>query len=457
MKLLLLIPDGVGIRNYLYSDVLKYCKERDIQVAVLHKLDNAVIQEAEKLHNITLESYELVLTEQSFLIRLIRESTTYARLRINAKKVNNPTILTNWKTGRGSIKLKLLYFFANLFGTCLNTYSQVEAVEKLMFGLESNKAKQYYKIFEEIKPDVLFCTHQRVAEISPFMIAARQMGIKTATAIFSWDNLPKARLPIRCDKYFVWSEYMKRELMTYYPEIVESSIDVTGTPQFDFYKKSELIESRDGFAARYGLDPLKKWVLFTGDDKTTSPYDALYLRDLAEALQDEKNIQLLFREVPVENTLRYSEILKSFPIKHVKPLWIKSELWSFSYPLFDDVAMLVNLAYHCSVVVNVGSTLAHDFAQFNNPALYINYDQDNSVNWSVNTIYSFQHFRSMTDKSAVGWINNREEIKEKVMTAIHSPEEIAQKRMKWMETIIGVNDNLSAELLVKDLLKTMSK
>ena len=178
MKLLLLIPDGVGIRNYLYSDILKHCKERNTQVAVLHKLDNAVIQEAEKLHNITLESYELALTEQFFLIRLLRESTTYARLRINAKTVNNPTILTNWKTGKGSLKLKLLYFFAKLFGACLNTYRQVEAVEKIMFGLESNNVKQCYSILKKIKPDVVFCTHQRVAEISPLMIAARQMGIK---------------------------------------------------------------------------------------------------------------------------------------------------------------------------------------------------------------------------------------------------------------------------------------
>jgi hypothetical protein len=36
--------------------------------------------------------------------------------------------------------------------------------------------------------------------------AAQELGIPTATFIFSWDNLPKATLVLEPDYYFVWSD-----------------------------------------------------------------------------------------------------------------------------------------------------------------------------------------------------------------------------------------------------------
>lgn len=451
MKLLLLIPDGVGIRNYLYSDLLKYCRNNQVEVSVWHKLNPEVIAIAEKLHDLTIDSNELKLKPQAILVRLLRETTTYARLKLNARLKENPTILYNWSKGSGSLKHKLLFFSSEFFGKLIKSYKQVEKIEKLMYRLEEKPARTYVEILKQIKPDVVFCTHQRVAEISPIIIAAKKLGIKTATAIFSWDNLPKARLPFRVDKYFVWSDYMKSELDDYYPEIKNSQIEITGSPQFDFYKKNELIISREKFAEKYGLDITKKWVLFTGDDKRTSPFDAHYLKDVAEALKNEDNIQLLFREVPVEQVDRYKKVLSEFSIKRIPPLWVKNEHWGNFYPLFGDVVLLVNLAFHCATVINVGSTLAHDFAHFDKPASYLNYDQEIAKNWSVKTIYQFQHFRSMPTKNTVLWINSREEIKQKIQTSLDFPESVANNRLEWMKKIVGNQVSSAAEKIFNSL------
>jgi hypothetical protein len=35
------------------------------------------------------------------------------------------------------------------------------------------------------------------------LLAAQQLGIPTATFIFSWDNLPKATMVVETDYYFV--------------------------------------------------------------------------------------------------------------------------------------------------------------------------------------------------------------------------------------------------------------
>jgi hypothetical protein len=40
----------------------------------------------------------------------------------------------------------------------------------------------------------------------PICIAAKELNIPVITAIYSWDNLPKARLAVQADKYIVWSD-----------------------------------------------------------------------------------------------------------------------------------------------------------------------------------------------------------------------------------------------------------
>ena len=70
-------------------------------------------------------------------------------------------------------------------------------------------------------PNFVFCTNQRpLSGIAP-ILAARDLSIPTGTFIFSWDNLPKGMLVVESDYYFVWSDYMKMELMKYYSFIKE--------------------------------------------------------------------------------------------------------------------------------------------------------------------------------------------------------------------------------------------
>ena len=185
--------------------------------------------------------------------------------------------------------------------------------------------------------------------------------------------------------------------------------------------------------------------MFSGDDATTSPYDASYLADLGEALKNQHEIQILFRQVPVETTKRYQAVLDKYPhIKHIPPEWTSGQNWNISFPKYDDINLLINLAKHCSTVVNVGSTMALDFSNFNVPGLFINYNQPTSANWSVEIIYKFQHFRSMAGLDPVGWVNSKDEIAEKVKLAIDHPEKIGPDRKKWLERIVQPNTNKTA-------------
>jgi hypothetical protein len=455
----LLIPDGVGIRNYLYSDVLKHIKAAGHEVVIWHSLSEDVIKKSELRLGKSIEAHAFESFPDSFFIRLFREASTFARLQINAKEKQNDTILTNWNAKRNTVSKKALYWLAEKLGKSLKTYEAVEKLERKIYTrqLKTYAFKKHQEQLKAMNIDLLFCTHQRVPYLVTAMLAAKHLGIKTVTAIFSWDNLPKARLPFRADQYLVWSDYMSNELLTFYPEIEKECISITSTPQFDFYRDEKMIQTREVFAKKYGLDVYKKWVLFSGDDVTTSPYDAHYLEDVADALKQEKNIQLIFRQVPVESIKRYEAILVKYKnIKHVSPLWIQSDNWAGYYPLISDISLLANLAKHCSVVINVGSTLALDFANFNNPSLYINYNQPHSANWSVEVIYRFQHFRTMEGLNPVGWINSKEEILDKVKTALRDPDEIGPDRLKWLGRIVQPYPNKTAsERIAEALVNTI--
>lgn len=439
MKICFLIPDGVGIRNYLYSDILPLLSKSGHDITIWHSLDKEVFTQAKRLHSDSIfDQVPFEIHKESIIPRFLRDCIAYARLRKNSILKNNPTILDNWLPKK-NLKGKVSNRLAKFYGGTLSSFERIEKEESRMRNhLRNSEAyKKYRKDLDKIKPDILFCTHQREPNAGIAMLAAQDLGIKTVTAIFSWDNLPKGRLTMRSDYYLVWSQYMFHELLEYFPDISPSQIRIVGTPQFDFYRSSNLVMSKAHFSKEWGLDSNKYWICFSGDDVLTSPHDHLYLRDLAAALDDENDVQIIFRPVPVEGFERYQSVLDAFPkIKVLPPIWEKGKLWSRFFPYPEDVSMLVNLAKHCHAVVNVGSTMALDFAQFDRPGIYVNYEVEPNHPWSIRRVYQFQHFQTFADFDAVVWIDSRDEIKEKVLKTIHSPQVSAPDRLKWRDRIV---------------------
>jgi len=438
-KIVLLFPDGVGIRNYLYSDVFKGMEN---QLVLFHAFDaktEQAVKDITAIQNaLSIPKYTESLTE-----KFLRELICLARLKYNAKTVDNPTILTNWKSNHKGIFKTLFYKFIEIVSYGFTSYGRILKLEK--WYQKAIRNTSFYKQVREIlvvnSPEKLFCSHQRGVQCAPIFAAAQDLGIETITVIYSWDNLPKARMALQADKYLVWSDYMQQELKLYYPEIKEQQIFVTGTPQFECYHQLENIIPKEVFYERYNLDIHKKIICYSGDDLTTCPDDPQYLADLADELVQhdlDAEYQILLRRCPVDISGRFDTVVSKYPdlIKQAPPLWNfePNSSWTTIYPLPEDVKLLVSTAYYSDVVVNLGSTMAFDFGIFKKPCIYINYDQEHKVNpnWSVQWIYELQHFRSMKDKNAVLWINNKYEIKEKIIF-----NQTSQPLESWKEIILS--------------------
>ena len=306
-KIVLYVPDGTGIRNYLYSDVFK--NREHCEFTMLHRfgadIEDLLSNEIQFSRRIQLPNFKESAKEKFY-----REVSHISRLHYFSKKLKNDTLLNAYKKPQSGFLKKCFYKLIEFRASSITRYKKIRTIDT-SYKNEIKKNPFYSLVrnkLEALSPDVLFLTHQRAIEAPYVFQAARDLGVKTVTVIFSWDNLPKARLYLEADQYLVWSAHMKDEMALFYPEIDQDKVEVTGTPQFEFYKDIFNIERREDFAKKYDLDPNKKWICFSGDDLRTSPYDAQYLEDLASELAGSRfreSVQILFRRCPVDYSDRY--------------------------------------------------------------------------------------------------------------------------------------------------------
>jgi len=441
-KIFILLPDGVGLRNFAYSNFHDIGIEKEFDVIfwnnTMFSIEDLGFKEIKinnaKTHPLT-DVYKIVkiqLTLNQFIKKTkdsIYESYkfpfSYRDLKFTIKSilVNCLILLNSGKKGLKRISHKITF--------------------------EERKTLYYYQskqTLEKEKPAMVFCTNQRqILSVAP-LLAAKDLNIPTATFIFSWDNLPKATMIVETDFYFVWSQYMKDELLLYYPYINENQIIITGTPQFEMHFNEKKQTSKQVFFDKFNLDTNKKYICFSGDDITSSPDDPLYLKDISEAIRilntKNHNLGIIFRRCPVDFSNRYDEVLKEYSdiIVPIDPLWKPlTTKWNTILPLKEDDTLFSNIAEYSEMVVNLGSSTIFDFAAHNKPCGYFNYNQEFQLDnkWDIHKCYKFVHFMSMPNKNAVFWLNNPNEIAQKMDELLDNiqSQDIILNAKKWFETI----------------------
>ena len=106
----------------------------------------------------------------------------------------------------------------------------------------------------------------------------------------------------------------------------------------------------------------------------------------------------------------------------------------------NDVDLQINTIAHTAFVINLGSSMVFDYAAFNKPCMYVNYDPEGSERKDyIKMIYNYVHFQSMPNKEVVVWLNHPAEIKEKIAQTLATA--TAQKHSDnaklWFEKIVA--------------------
>lgn len=440
-KIFILLPDGVGLRNFAFTRFTEIGKNKGFDITFWNQTPFPVKAQT---------GFEALNIEDN---RLHPLTSVYSRarkrieLKIWEKKFQDKVYPSyHFPQSYRGFKNALKSLFVDFLVLTKKHPKGLQKIIERIKKLERNTTK--YKLCKQQlqahRPAFVFCTNQRPTQAIAPILAARDLGIPTATFIFSWDNLPKATMALETDYYFVWSDHMKNELLRYYPQLLEAQVIITGTPQFEPHFSPDLTESASDFFNSHGLDLSKKYICFSGDDVTTSPDDAQYLSDTARAVQSlnnqGENLGILFRRCPVDISGRYEAVLKEFDnlIVPVAPKWkALGEVWNQIFPHKDDLALLANTARHTELVINLGSSMVFDFAAHNKPCVFIQYDaaKKKQPDWSVKTIYQYVHFRSMPTKEAVLWASNPDDLVRCIKTALAKPEKTVGAAQDWMQVI----------------------
>jgi len=367
-SVVVLVPDGVGVRNFILGRFLNQLAAA-FRPHVFHYIPDQLLPHYADRADDSVEWYPMSPYLQHPTALVLQYTLGYGHMywaHTNAmqRALNRPV--------KGSFKSKLLVRSTRLMGRVGAALNCMNAIESLHCRAVAPRPEvdHYRSLFKRIQPEVLFCSHQRPTTVLPAVLAARELGIPTATFIFSWDNLSsKGRIAAPFDHYLVWSNHMREELMQFYPHVPHENIHIVGTPQFDPYVDQSLLWSREEFCRRAGADPSRKLICYSGGDAGTCPEDPQHVELLMSQVRSgliRGNPEVLLRPVPVDDGRRYDGVCSRYPeLKRLQPQWVHTDPpnWAKVVPLADDVQFLATLTHHADMNINRGSTMTLDSAR----------------------------------------------------------------------------------------------
>mgnify|MGYP005989499341 CR=1 FL=1 len=435
----LLIQAGYSAKNFILSGFLNQEKAK----VTLWSDQNYL-----KKYNINNELVLLPKHTYNRKVNFFKKLKNKSELSYFSKRFKNKnyfSYLSKIENKKTSLKVKIIDRITSLLSIFYSSEKGIQNLDSPFFKVirKTNYYKACKKQLEAKKPTIVFCTHQRAtAAIAP-ILAAQDLGIRTICFIHSWDNIPKGLQLVKADEYFVWSDYMKKEMLEHYSFINALKIKVTGTPQFTMHLDNAYRLDRKTFFEMFNLPIQKKYILFSGNDRTTSPNDPIYLNDLAKSVEElnlaTNNYHILFRPNPIDKNEGFRTVLEQYKniITEIKPEWFGSDkmLWNQGGPNKKDVTLMINTIFHSDLLVTMGSTMAIDAAILNKPSCYINYDVESNFNWSVKMAYNFIHFNIIKDIKPLFWIDERNKFKETIKEALINPNKTKNDREVWINRV----------------------
>jgi hypothetical protein len=443
---LLVVSDGVGVRNFVLGTFLSQLAAR-MAVDALHPIPDDLLQRIRCESNGSVTWHRLRPYTGSRLSMLLRKVLVYAHMywadtqsmRYNCRR----------RPG-GSWRTRAAERFGRRIGRMASSRSGIGVLDAAHLRVAERlpEVNRYLEFLEKLRPSVILCTNQRSLDVLPLILAGRSLGIPSAAFIFSWDNLTsKGRIAAPFDHYLVWSEHMSRELRRYYPAISGERVHIVGTPQFAPYADVSLRLSRQEFFGRFGADPERPLICYSGGDAGTCPEDPEHVRVLLDLVRSGSitgRPQILVRPAPVDDAKRYAKVVADFPeMIFAVPAWTRTSAqeWAGTIPLPADVEFLANLTQHADLNINVASTMTLDFALRDRPVVNIAFDVTDPPPFGRplwDYYYRFEHYRPVVELGAARFARSPSELADHVNAYLANPQLDRENRRRLVDLEIGV-------------------
>jgi hypothetical protein len=182
LRVAMLVPDGVGIRNFVLGPFLTMA-ERQAEIHIFHLVEDAVLPEYSAGHEAS-QWRRLPGLQETPLLYLLRNTLADAH---RYWMDNGPAWMDLKRPIRGSWRTRMAREAARWLARMAASPERMMFLDRVQVAAMSSapETAHFRKIFGKIRPDVVFCTHQRPTQVVAPVLAAQEMGIPTATFIFT--------------------------------------------------------------------------------------------------------------------------------------------------------------------------------------------------------------------------------------------------------------------------------
>jgi hypothetical protein len=307
-----------------------------------------------------------------------------------------------------------------------------------------------------IQPDALWFSYWGMGQEAPYVVASRKLQIPAVTSLISFDYvLTKGVRPL-FDHYLVWSQRIATDLLKRDPRIKKDRVSVTGTPQFDFHKKSEMVWDRSTTLKRLGLPPESRYLVYGAGRKYHSPGEVDLVNELAIRVRKNPkttSFKVVVRLHPLDDRDRWKRVTGDRSVVVSDPFRPPVNTHGWSWSSLDDQALLVSSLFHADACLSVASTIALDAAVVGTPAIGLRLDQEvPAIREVCFDGFDFDHYRPLVASGGVQLARSWSQLLELLERAIENPDGDREVREKMVEDICGSVDGRCGQRTAQALL-----
>jgi hypothetical protein len=289
----------------------------------------------------------------------------------------------------------------------------------------------------------------------PYRMAARDLGLPIATSILSFDNLTSRGPLARDHHYLVWGSRMKGQLLRLYPELRESQVTITGTPQFDFHRQPACTWTRARTLEALGVPPAVppggRYFLYGASHAVLTPEEPRLVAQLA-ARMDQRPVlaghTLVVRLHPLDDPVRWQAHVASSARVRISPPFAHASAaadgWTVPSP--EDHARLTSSLAHADGCLNIASTLSLDAAILDRPVVCIDFTgEPQSPRDMLYAEYGAEHYAPLVASGGIRLAHSWTELLDLMEAAVAAPERDRDRRARMV-------DGHSAERVARTLI-----
>lgn len=459
----ILINRSFITRNILRSGTLELLKKAGHKIIVFfeaHEIPEYIRREFED-EQVTLHAFKIKKRSRihRYFNRLKRYLIVTRNIRLNIRYyTKHETRLSSGiisRTKKSPIKIYIELGIAHILSRLTPFKHMFRWVERVLFPQHDYRIKNFFTI---LKPNLVFSTSMGGTFEYPFLKEARRREVKTISMTKSWDSITNEFAPMIPDYFVAQNEITKRYAIKL-QHIPENKIFVMGIPQFDWYRKENVILTREQHLQKKGLDP-NKALIFFGSEGLWALNDHRIGEKIAEWVRNNefvKPCQLLVRphfsnvKSNVFNSLRGK---KNIVVDDYKIIDFMIDKWDLSV---EETIDFVNSVAHCDVMVSVASSLSLDATCMDRPSITIGFDSEFVGGKDVTSekLYSTDHMYWLMASGGVEKVDSYDALKRAINEALLQPGKRAEDRERIRKELCYRVDGASSKRLADVITKKL--